>query len=910
MVKRNLFKVLAMAAMLTGAASCANQGKVLPEGEAGPLTKLTFNASRDMALDLDPDRRDDATRVTLGDDGSIIWSASDRIELFSADGTGYVFSCKSLQEEGRVAVFEGSAALSNQYVALYPAQEGASLEASSRKVTAELPASQDAVAGGFDPSAALALSVSDGDHLAFRNAVAIVSFVVRNTGVTSIRLSASDAEGAPVDMAGRAAISWNGGEPSAEITAGSAEILLKGDFVSGQRYYMVLFPGTYPRLELAFTDSQGRTAHYHNATPLVLERNSNVNLFDMEIPASKWTLPSITASDLVNVPAEGAISEVTEVRLKDAEDWEVAVSFSGCVFSAYWDEEEGGVCYSVAENKTAQERTGSITVTLSRSGNSDIVKQIAVVQEAGSVTPPPVDNSWRKVTSSADLVAGDDYVIAYPSDRVVATDISGSIMGYANATFSDDLSTITALPSSAVILTLGGSAGAWTFTGPSDKLLGCTAVKKLAWGSGTTTWKISVSSSATTIESTNSSYGDLQYNASSPRFTTYTSTQKPVVLYHRGGNAGSASYVTTNPVASDVTSSSARISATYYCKDSAPSSAGFRYGIDASMLNQTATVQVSGKSGSFYADLSGLYSSTTYYYQAYAVEDGVTIAGSVQSFTTSAEGGTPSTGGADYGWPELPAQTDRNRDGIDDNNRDYYYSHTFRADASTIRNFSSCYSKSKIHPVWVAAPMHSSYLGGSGRNDSYRADPNIKCTQSPKFDGYTRGHMIGSSDRTVSVATNKQAFYYSNIGAQTSTGFNTGGGAWNNLEDLVDGYLCADTLYQVVGCIFDTFTDRYGKTVSAKTGTNSVGTFQVPTAWYKVVLRTKSGNTGKDVRNCSASELKCVAFILGHYSNHQHEPSAKDMYTVEYLESLTGLTFFVNVPNAPKSTFTASEWGL
>lgn len=263
-----------------------------------------------------------------------------------------------------------------------------------------------------------------------------------------------------------------------------------------------------------------------------------------------------------------------------------------------------------------------------------------------------------------------------------------------------------------------------------------------------------------------------------------------------------------------------------------------------------------------------------------------------------------------YGWFELPVQTDVDDNGIDDVNPDYYYSHTFRADAAQVRNFSSCYSKSKIHPVWVAAPMHKCYLGSSGRNDSYKADPNIKCTQSPKFTGYTRGHMIGSSDRTVSVATNKQAFYYSNIGAQLSSGFNTGGGAWNNLEDKVDGYLCADTLYQVIGVVFQTWTDKYGKTTSAQTGSNSVGTFQVPTGWYKVLLRTKNGNTGKRVDECSRDELQCVAFMLGHYSNHQHKPSTSDMYPVTEIEKMTGLTFFPNVPNAPKDEFKASDWGF
>ena len=264
------------------------------------------------------------------------------------------------------------------------------------------------------------------------------------------------------------------------------------------------------------------------------------------------------------------------------------------------------------------------------------------------------------------------------------------------------------------------------------------------------------------------------------------------------------------------------------------------------------------------------------------------------------------SGLADYGWFELPGQVDKDSNGIDDNNPDYYYSHTFRADAAKIRNFSCCYSKGNMQPVWVAAPMHNCYKGSSGRNESYKADPNIKCAQAGKVDGYTKGHMLGSSDRTVSKETNRQVFYYSNIGAQLQSGFNTGGGSWNNLESLTDGQWCADTLYQVIGCIFKTFTDRYGNTVEPKT----VGSVHIPTAYYKALLRTKNGKTGKRVDQCTADELKCAAFILCHRSFAGHKPSANDMYTVEELEAITGLTFFVNVPNAPKSTAKASDWGL
>lgn len=269
----------------------------------------------------------------------------------------------------------------------------------------------------------------------------------------------------------------------------------------------------------------------------------------------------------------------------------------------------------------------------------------------------------------------------------------------------------------------------------------------------------------------------------------------------------------------------------------------------------------------------------------------------------------PSAGKACRGWFELPAQKDDDHNGIDDSNSDLYYSWTMRADMNRIRNFSACYSKGKMHPVWVAAPMHECYTGGSGRSEAYQDDPAIKCSQSPKFEGYTRGHMLGSSDRTVSKPTNAQAFYYSNIGAQLQSGFNEGAGAWNNLEKVVEGQWCADTLYQVIGCIFEDFTDAYGANISKRTVPNgSYGSFQMPTAWYKVLLRTKNGNSGKRVDQCSADELKCCAFILAHKGAKNRQPSSKDIYSVAYVEKLTGLDFFVNVPNAPKSTVNPSDW--
>ena len=171
--------------------------------------------------------------------------------------------------------------------------------------------------------------------------------------------------------------------------------------------------------------------------------------------------------------------------------------------------------------------------------------------------------------------------------------------------------------------------------------------------------------------------------------------------------------------------------------------------------------------------------------------------------------------------------------------------------------------------------------------------------------------MLGSAERLCCSQANRQVFYYSNIAPQDSRSFNTGGGAWNNLEDKVDDFVVADTLYEVIGCYFERYVDSYGNVSNPQTisfgGRNDVSK---PTMFYYALLRTKAGNSGKAVINCSASELQCVAFVISHTMEKGHEPGVKDMMSISKLEELTGFTYFPNVPNAPKDTYTPSDWGL
>lgn len=219
-------------------------------------------------------------------------------------------------------------------------------------------------------------------------------------------------------------------------------------------------------------------------------------------------------------------------------------------------------------------------------------------------------------------------------------------------------------------------------------------------------------------------------------------------------------------------------------------------------------------------------------------------------------------------------------------------------------------------PVWVAAPRHACYEGTANRTNAYKADPDIpsgiqyygKAADS----GCNNGHMLGSAERTYSRAVNEQVFYFSNIAPQYSSGFNTGGGGWNLLEDWIDTKVCTDTTYLVIGTYFDRYEDRYGNTASPKKiSFGNRNDVSCPTMFYIAVLRTKKGNTGKSVMECSADELMCAAFVRCHNNALKgKQVSSKDMYSIAELEELTGFTYFPNVPNAPKDSYKASDWGL
>ncbi len=246
-----------------------------------------------------------------------------------------------------------------------------------------------------------------------------------------------------------------------------------------------------------------------------------------------------------------------------------------------------------------------------------------------------------------------------------------------------------------------------------------------------------------------------------------------------------------------------------------------------------------------------------------------------------------------YNWAELPATIE---------NSDYMYiTHFTEVDGKEVRNFSMCFDKKSYAARWVAYPYHKIYDNADvGRVDEWKYDPKIpsqwQANLKYSYKGsYDRGHQCASNDRQTTREMNAQTYYYSNMTPQLDT---LNQEKWFTAEKLVRNQVCPDTLYVVTGADYDDIID-YSSDASGKP-------CPVPGAYFKVMLRTKTGVTGKAVSECKADELKAIGF----WFEHKYYPALPQPVSVAEIEKRTGFDFFPTVDNKVKETFNASLWSL
>lgn len=259
----------------------------------------------------------------------------------------------------------------------------------------------------------------------------------------------------------------------------------------------------------------------------------------------------------------------------------------------------------------------------------------------------------------------------------------------------------------------------------------------------------------------------------------------------------------------------------------------------------------------------------------------------------------------DHPWPELPEY-------VDGESLDYVTHYAPISDLQPkARNFTLCYDRQKKIAIWVAYPIHACYMQNYVRSDAWAFDPQIP--QQAQADlrsgsyrgGGVRGHQCMSNHRSVPYSTllNEQTFYSTNIMPQDRA-FNSG--SWLRMEETASkmGKPCADTLYTVTGNhgVRSWSTDRKGTKVA------------MPEYCWKVLLRTRSGNTKKRIDQIhEADQLMAIGFWA---ENSSASAAGLREYTtsVAEIESRIGYKLFPmldeRIAGEVKKQHNPEEWGI
>ena len=286
-------------------------------------------------------------------------------------------------------------------------------------------------------------------------------------------------------------------------------------------------------------------------------------------------------------------------------------------------------------------------------------------------------------------------------------------------------------------------------------------------------------------------------------------------------------------------------------------------------------------------------------------------------------------------------------------NSDYKYvdhrAKTYKT-KQNVRNYEACYDIRRHNPMWVAFPCHRIYNEGGTTRPSkdpwWRPDPKFKADEQSIIYGsdwnswpdvsqrsYTavpggkypiRGHLCGSADRgsgnrDVLLDLNVQTFYPTNIAPELYLNDNGGSNYWDSHWGLVerhrqDNWVCSDTLYIVVGCVYEDESWTVKDDTWSGQSSSSSKVCVMPTARYLVALRTKSGDTRKPIYECSANEVMAIGFWFPQSFTGEKlsslPPLADYIYSVSDIEKKIGseFSFFPLAPEGVKDSYNINDW--
>ena len=203
------------------------------------------------------------------------------------------------------------------------------------------------------------------------------------------------------------------------------------------------------------------------------------------------------------------------------------------------------------------------------------------------------------------------------------------------------------------------------------------------------------------------------------------------------------------------------------------------------------------------------------------------------------------------------------------------------------------FNREHNQPNWVAWELTNKETNGHiQRSNDFIPDPMIPVphqvtTEDYKGSGYDRGHMAPAADMKWSGKAMTECFYMSNMCPQHGS---LNSGPWSTLEKACRRWAVQEgSVYIVCGPVFKgNKQKKIGKDIK----------ITVPDGFFKVVLSMK-----KD-------KEKAIGFYYTNKSGKQ--PMSKTATTVDAIEEMTGMDFFVNIPDKLEkrieATYSLKAW--
>ena len=230
---KKLFKTLPLVLIVMSIYSCTSDDETVQDVNDNSSVVTTFTCTQE--------NDGTTTKAALGSEGKILWESGDAISIFDGNKANYKYSLGSESNGKSTGTFSGTGAVTGPYVAVYPYTAGATLSDDRKSVSnIVLPDEQEAVAGGFDPKAALMIAKSNTTTLQFKNAVGFIKVTPQFDCKKIILRAANKTQ----PLAGKGKINIEDpNNPYIDFTGSkelSYSITLSGTITSGKAYYIAV----------------------------------------------------------------------------------------------------------------------------------------------------------------------------------------------------------------------------------------------------------------------------------------------------------------------------------------------------------------------------------------------------------------------------------------------------------------------------------------------------------------------------------------------------------------------------------------------------------------------------------------------------------------------------------------------